>query len=322
MKAQDQQAQEQNSDQKNDFRCGFVGLIGQPNAGKSSLMNLLVQEKVSIVTDKPQTTRRRMLGIVSSDEGQVVFVDAPGVLKNAKGLNSFLIQEAQDVIEQSDILMAVIAVDTKSKEQAEDIIKMVADSKKPWFAVITKVDLTEFHQRVVTIKKLLSEHKNCYGIVEMTMSPERDWKETVKDARKQILDLSLSKLPPSPKPLYDVELFTPHTMKDLVTELVRESCFEILHHEVPYALAVRVQKYDESDPKMPKIFVEILVSKESYKPILIGKGGATIKQIGMLARKGIEKMNGGQVFLNLEVSVREGWFDNKRLMKELGYVVE
>ncbi|MGZ5279759.1 MAG: GTPase Era [Pseudobdellovibrionaceae bacterium] len=301
------------------YRSGFVGLIGQPNAGKSSLMNLLVQEKVSIVTPKPQTTRRRVLGIVSNDEGQAVFVDAPGVLKASKGLNAFLTREAEDVISQSDLLIAVISTDTESKEQAQNIIDMVLASKKPWFAVLTKVDMIEFKRRVDAMKEMCALHSSCMGVIESSTT----WtKADAKSVRDEILRLCFAKLPESPKPLYDIELFTPHNVKDLVAEIVREQCFEVLHHEIPYNIAVRIQKFDESDPKMPKIHAEILVAKESHKPILIGKGGVTIKEIGMLARKSIEKMMDQKVFLGLEVSVRENWFENKMLMKELGYVVE
>ncbi len=300
------------------YRSGFVGLIGQPNAGKSTLMNLIVKEKVSIVTSKPQTTRRRILGIVSKDEGQAVFVDAPGVLKATKGLNAFLSREAQDVIEQSDCLIAVLALDTESKEQAEEIIEMVAKAGKPWFAVITKTDLQEFARRKEALREMCVKHKSCLGVVEATsqQKPEGDL------ARAEILRLVFTCLPESPQPLYDIELFTPHNVKDLVCEIIREQCFEVLHHEIPYNIACRIQKFDESDPNMPRIHAEILVSKDSHKPILIGKGGATIKEIGSLARKGIEKMMGQKVFLGLEVSVRDNWFENKKLMKELGYVVE
>lgn len=307
-------------------KCGFIGIIGQPNAGKSSLMNYLVREKVSIVTDKPQTTRRRILGIVSVDQetaelknkGQAIFVDAPGVLKATEGLNAFLAKEAEDVIEQSDILMAVVAVDTKEKEQAERIINMAVESKKPWFLVITKVDLSQFSRRVQALKELTEKHKSCFGVVEFSTT----WREEGDLARGEIINLALSKLPETPKPLYDVELFTPHTVKEMVTEIVREQCFEVLHHEIPYNLAVRVQKYDESNPKTPKIYAEILVSKDSHKPIVVGKGGAIIKEIGTRSRKSVENMLGQKIFLSLEVSVRENWTENSKLMKELGYVVE
>jgi GTP-binding protein Era len=300
------------------YRCGFVGLIGQPNAGKSTLMNILVKEKVSIVTPKPQTTRRRILGIVSNDQGQVVFVDAPGVLKAGKGLNAFLTQEAHDVIAQSDLLIAVVGLDTESKEQAEEIINMVAASGKPWMGVITKVDLTEFLRRKQSLRELFVQHKSCLGIIETSST----WKQDAEGVREEILRLSFSKLPETPEPLYDIELFTPHTVKDMVSEIVREQCFEVLHQEIPYQIAVRIQKFDEEDPTMPKIYAEILVAKASHKPILIGKGGATIKEIGTLARKAIEKLMGHKVFLGLSVAIREDWYENKNLMKELGYVVD
>lgn len=300
------------------YRSGFVGLIGQPNAGKSTLMNLLVKEKVSIVTAKPQTTRRRMLGIVSTNDGQAVFVDAPGVLKASKGLNAFLSKEAEDVIEQSDLLIAVLALDTETKEQAEEIVEMVAKAGKPWFAVITKVDMVEFQRRRDALRNMIVNHKNCLGIVEASST----WREEGDQARNEILRLVFSKLPESPQPLYDIELFTPHNVKDLVCEIIREQCFEVLHHEIPYNIAVRVQKFDETDPTLPRIHAEILVSRDSHKPILIGKGGATIKEIGTLSRKGIEKLMGQKVFLGLDVTVRENWFENQKIMKELGYVVE
>ncbi len=304
---------------KNVYKAGFVGLIGQPNAGKSSLMNVLVQEKVSIVTAKPQTTRRRMMGIVNNSKGQIIFVDAPGILRAKEGLNGFLALEAQDVMQQSDLIMVVLAVDAKDKEDAEQVIKMVEESGKKWFAVITKVDLVQFVHRRQLLKDMCALHKNCLTVIEYS----NQWSANeLKDVRAQIEQLAIQYLPESPKPLYDVDLFTPHTMKELVTEIVREQCFEVLHHEIPYQIAVRMQKYDESNPKLPKIYAEILVGKESQKPILIGKKASVIKEIGTRARMSLEKMLGTKVFLSLEVSVRDNWYENKNLMKELGYVIE
>ncbi len=299
------------------FKAGFIGLIGQPNAGKSTLMNLLVKERVSIVSSKPQTTRRRVLGIASADHGQIVFVDAPGVLTAQKGLNAFLTQEALDVIEQSDVIMAVLAVDTAKKEDIEKIISMAVESKRPWFAVITKTDMQELSRRIIAIEELLAQHKSCKAVFRISS----EWKEDGELIRKEILEKCMDLLPDSPAPLYDIELFTPHTVKELSAEIIREKCFEVLHHEVPYSIAIRMQKFDESGP-VPKIFAEILVSKESHKPIVIGKKGEGIKKIGTLARKEIEKMMDQKVYLSLEVTVRENWFENRNIMKDLGYISE
>jgi GTP-binding protein Era len=300
------------------YKAGFIGLIGQPNAGKSTLLNNLVKERVSIVSSKPQTTRRRVIGLTNKEQGQLIFVDAPGVLNAQKGLNAFLTQEALDVIEQSDVIIAVLGIDTENKEDIEKIVELCVSSKKAWMAVITKVDIERFQARILKIEDILAKHKSCRGIFKVSDEDCRARKQDFEIIREQIFEKCLELLPESPKPLYDVELYTPHSVKELTAEIIREKCFEVLHHEIPYNIAVRMQKFDESGD-LPKIYCEILVAKESQKPIVIGKKGETIKEIGILARKEVEKMMGQKVFLSLEVSVRQDWFENKNIMRDLGY---
>ncbi|MGZ3745017.1 MAG: GTPase Era [Pseudobdellovibrionaceae bacterium] len=296
------------------YKAGFLGLIGQPNAGKSTLMNYLVSEKVSIVTEKPQTTRRRVLGVWSSEEGQIVFVDAPGLINADKGLNGFLAKEAEDVIGQSDAILAVISLDEKNAEDAEKVIKMVSGSQKPWVGVITKSDLVEKQHRIMILKKMIEEAGGKalqVSAKDMEADPEN---------REAILLELLALLPESPAPLYDVELFTPHNTRDLVAEIIREKCFEFVHQEIPFSMAVRILKFDENATPCPKIYAEILVAKENHKAIVIGKGGANLKEIGTAARKEIEALMGEKVFLDLIVNFKADWFNNKRIMQELGYV--
>jgi GTP-binding protein Era len=298
------------------YKAGFLGLIGQPNAGKSTLMNFLVSEKVSIVSSKPQTTRRRILGIWSNEAGQIVFVDAPGVVRAEKGLNGFLAQEAEDVIKGSDALLAVISVDEEKPEDAEKVIEMVSRSGKPWIGIITKTDIAEKAHRLMILKKMI-EDKNGKALSVSVEALKKD-KEAAEDREAMLIEF-LGMLPNSPAPLYDIELFTNENIREMVSEVIREKCFELLHHEVPYALAVRILKYDEQGP-IPKIYAEILVGKESHKAIVIGKGATMIKQIGVEARKEVEKIVDDKVFLDLKVACKPEWFDNKRVMKELGYV--
>jgi GTP-binding protein Era len=296
------------------YKAGFLGLIGQPNAGKSTLMNYLVREKVSIVTEKPQTTRRRVMGVWSTEGGQIVFVDAPGLIKAEKGLNSFLAQEAQDVINSSDAVLAIVSVDEKSVENAEKVVKLVAASGKKWAGVITKADLEENQHRIMILKKMIEDAGGkAFQVSAKDM-------EADQENREALLIEFLTLLPESPAPLYDVELFTPHRTKDLVAEIIREKCFEFVHQEIPFSIAVRILKYDENAAPCPKIYAEILVAKESHKAIVIGKGADIIKQIGIAARKEIEDLTGGKVFLDLNVNFKEDWFNNKRIMQELGYV--
>lgn len=294
------------------YRAGFLGLIGQPNAGKSTLLNYLVREKVSIVTAKPQTTRRRVMGIWSTEAGQIVFVDAPGLVKADKGLNGFLSQEAEDVIKQSDALLAIVSVDEKNSDDAEKVIKLVSSSGKPWAGIITKSDLEEKQHRIMILKRMIEDHKGRAFQVSA--------KDLDSDNREALLIEFLEMMPLSPAPLYDVELFTPHRTKDLVAEIIREKCFEFVHQEIPFNIAIRIIKYEENAVPCPKIYAEIIVAKENHKPIVIGKGAANLKQIGSAARKDIEELIGQKVFLDLIVNFKADWFNNKRIMQELGYV--
>lgn len=296
------------------YRAGFLGLIGQPNAGKSTLLNYLVDEKVSIVSAKPQTTRRRVLGLWSSEEGQIVFVDAPGLIKADKGLNGFLAKEAQEVINQSDALLAIVSVDEAKAENAQAVIDIVAGSKKPWIGVITKSDLKDKEHRILILKEMIEKK----GGKAFQIANTKEFAEDRLSLLMECLDL----LPENPQPLYDIELFTPDSIKSLTAEIIREKCFEVTHEEVPYSLAVRILKFDEATGTLPKIYAEIIVAKENHKSILIGKQGQTIKQIGMLARKEVEKIMGEKVYLELTVSYRENWYKNENIMKELGYYHE
>ncbi len=301
---------------KNDnYKAGFVGLIGQPNAGKSTLLNVLVNEKVSIVTPKPQTTRRRVLGIHSFTKGQVVLVDAPGIVASAKGLNSFLEAEAKEVVKESDVLCAVLNLDQHDKEDLDLVLKWVTSSKRPWFAVLTKVDLVKYFHRKEMIKAQIKQEFPEVRIFEFSET----WGSDLEEFRSLFFEESLRLLPKMPGPLYDVELFTPHHTRELVAEMIREKCFETLSHELPYQLAIRIRSFKE-DEKITRIEADIVVGKDNHKAMVIGSQASKIKEIGTLARESIEGLLDQKVFLKLTVVVRENWMENHLIMKELGYV--
>ncbi|MBX3018421.1 MAG: GTPase Era [Bdellovibrionaceae bacterium] len=298
------------------YRAGYCGLIGLPNAGKSSLMNWLCKEKLSIVTAKPQTTRRRVLGLWSSEQSQVVFVDAPGLIRSEGGLNAFLQKEAEDVIANSDALLFVLNVDQKEKDNIENVIKLALTTTKPKAFVVQKIDIIALDHRRTMIKGLIREHVPDATIFEVSTEPGRD-----SDDPEAIRQWALKNMPEAKAPLYDPEFSTPHTTRELAVEFVREKCFENLEQEIPFGIAVRIMKYEETGD-LDKITAEILVSRESHKAIVIGKGATKIKEIGTQARKAMEKAFDRKIFLELHVSVQEGWEKNPRLMKEFGYVVE
>lgn len=296
------------------FKAGFLGLIGQPNAGKSSLMNYLIDQKVSIVTAKPQTTRRRILGIHTDKNAQIIFIDAPGIVKAEKGLNAFLEKEAMDVMGESDAILAVLSIDEKDAEGNLKILDLVKTAKKPWFAVITKTDIGEKAHRILIIKNMVE----AAGGRSMQISILKDGKE----GREELLAKVGALLPEANAPLYDDELYTTENVKDLVAEIVREKCFEHLSQELPYQMAVQVRKFDENAKPCPKIYVDVMVGKESHKPIVVGQGAQVIKKISQESRIEVEKLMDQKVFLELNVVVKENWYEHLQTMKELGYVIE
>lgn len=295
------------------YRAGYCGLIGMPNSGKSSLMNWLVQDKVSIVTNKPQTTRRRILGLKSSAKGQAVLVDAPGIIKAEKGLNQYLENEISQIIDESDALLAVLSLDEAKKDNLDQVIDMVQKSKKPFIVVLNKVDLGKFENRKMVLERELREKVPDAKIFSISNKKS--------EGRDDLAAAILEMLPVSKAPLFDPELLSPMPTRDLVAEFVREQCFIHLHQEIPFGTAVKVARFEEKG-HVTKIMADIIVAKESFKPIVIGQGGLMIKQIGTAAREQIEKFLGVSVYLDLNVIIKESWTDNKRWMKELGYFHE
>lgn len=296
-----------------EYRAGFVGVIGLPNSGKSTLVNRLVGEKVSIVSSKPQTTRRRSLGILTKPEAQIVFVDAPGLIKASSGLNQFLMEEAQDIMAKSDALLVVLNIDETDFDNLKGVIEMAKKSGKPWLAVINKLDLPQLHRPEI-IKQELKET----GVRVLSGSSVKSSDEFPQQIIEELLPL----LPVTTQPIYDKELFTPATERDLCAEIVREKCFELLHQEIPFGTAVRIVAFNEKAGEVPRIHAEVLVAKRNHLAIVVGQGARLIKQIGVEARKDIEKLLQKKVYLHLEVTASKNWHKNPQVMKDLGYELQ
>jgi GTP-binding protein Era len=293
------------------MKAGFIGLIGLPNSGKSTLLNLLVGEKVSIVTAKPQTTRRRAMGIVNGEGFQAVFVDAPGLVSAQSGLNQFLRDEAMQVVSESDVLIAVLNIDEGEVEKLDGIIELVTKAGKPWIALIHKTDLPQLHRPRILRERL--EAMNVPVVEGSSLNGTEQFKKDVVAAVQALL-------PATDRPLFDEELYTVSTMRELCAEIIRERCFENLHQEVPFGTAVKIHRFTEDDGPTVVIEAEVILAKENHRPIVIGRGGQVLKKIGTEARKEIVKLIGRKVFLDLRVSARPGWQKNPMAMKELGYV--
>lgn len=292
------------------YRAGFVALVGEPNAGKSTLLNAILSEHVSIVSDKPQTTRSRVTGIAQLPNAQIIFVDAPGTLKSTSGINRYLQDEVSDVLEKADVVCALLSADT-SEATAKELIARIRASRKPWLAFITKND-TLAGTRTPPYFQYLIEEKIPFVSISSLRRPE--------EAKEEVLSRILPLLPASPGPLYDPELYTTQTLRQMAAEFVREACFANLKQEIPYGLAVRILEFNENGAVV-RVAAQIMVERDNHKGIVIGKGGQMLKIIGRQAREALEKIIGNQVFLQLHVQVQENWTRNPRIMKELGYVV-
>lgn len=295
------------------YKAGYIGIIGNPNSGKSTLLNALIGEKISIVTGKPQTTRKRITGIMTTENFQSVFVDTPGVVHSTSGLNNFLQEEYKDVLKQSDGLIAALNIDEKSEERIDQVIELVASTRKPWFAVITKTDLSPTH-RIVKIKEKLIRYNVPVVVVSALKEP--------KLCRQQVSEHLAALLPESPAALFPEEVYTTSTVREMCEEFIREQCFENLYQEVPFSTAVRVTQFDEVSSPTVKIMAEILLSKDNHRAMVIGREGMMLKKIGTAARQSIENLLGKKVYLQLQVTARKQWMSNPRLLEELGYVVQ
>jgi GTP-binding protein Era len=300
------------------MKAGFVALVGLPNAGKSTLVNALIGEKVGIISRKPQTTRKRVVGVYNEEDTQICFIDSPGRIKSETGLNAYLQKELDSVIRESDACIAMLNLDAHNKSDLLEIVKLVKESGRPWFIVINKTDLDEAMAGGVREMKLRDELKDV-GVPVVSISAITNSPHGKEKLRREILDLVKERLPESESPLFNEDIYTTQTLKEMAGEIVREKCFEYLHQEVPYGLAVQVVKYDESHPT-PRVFVDIIVSKENFVSMVVGKGGMMIKRIGASSRIEFEKVIGQKVYLETHVKVKKDWFKNLETMKELGYV--
>jgi GTP-binding protein Era len=292
------------------MKAGFVALVGRPNAGKSTLLNRFVGEKVAIVSDKPQTTRHRIVGVRNVKAGQIVFVDTPGIHKPLHRMNRRMVDAATDALKQSDVV--VLVVDASGRPGGGDafVVDMLKEAGVRPILALNKVDRVDKHGLLPLIDHY-SRALDCRAIVPVS---------ALKGEGVDALEAELVGALPDGEPLYPEDYLTDQTERSLASELIRE---KVLHHtrdELPFTTAVVIDQFEEpaTPGALTKIYASILVDHDSQKPIVIGKGGDMIKRIGTEARLDLERMLGGRVHLDLHVKVRSDWRDDERLLDELG----
>lgn len=289
------------------FKSGFVAVMGRPNVGKSTLINSLLGQKVAAVSPRPQTTRKRQMGILTLDAAQVIFVDTPGVHQPRHKLGESMNQEALDTLGESDIILWVV----DASEEPNDEDRMLSDSlgqlKRP---VATILALNKIDQ--ISEEELASRREAFLALAPQAQPVPIS--ATQNSNLDGLLEAITEQLPEGP-PFFPPDQVTDLYEREIAADLIREASLNILREEVPHGIAVRIDQYQERNSEGAYIEATIFVEKESHKGIVIGKGGKMLKKIGMAARSEIERMSGRKVFLRLRVKVRKNWRDDESVLR-------
>lgn len=293
------------------IKCGFVAIIGKANAGKSSLINAVINEKVSIVSPKPQTTRNNILGIYNDANSQIVFVDTPGINKTATGLDNFMQKSIKGAV--TDVSAVVLASDiTKPLSQQEkNLINNYHNNKTPVILVLTKIDLVG-DDKVFNTLSTLGDLANSCEIVPVSSLKNRNISTLIEVVKKFLPEMEDN------NKYFDEDLYTDKPLKFIVAEIIREKALYLLNKEIPHGIAVDVWNYKDEE-NLVTIEADIVCDKSSHKAIILGKGGEMLKNIGHTARVSIQKIVQKKVVLNLFVKVKPNWKNNLEFLNSLGY---
>jgi GTP-binding protein Era len=295
------------------IKTGYVSILGLPNSGKSTLMNSLIGQKLSITTNKPQTTRKRILGILSEKDYQVIFLDNPGILKPGYLLQEKMMEAVNQSVKDADVILIIIDIDADpdgSKILNDDFVKkMLAKNNKPQILILNKIDLST----QVFVKNLI-ENINKRDLFNKIIPISASLSFNLHEVISSIVEY----LPEGPK-LYPDDIVADENERFFVSEIIREKILELYQEEIPYSIEVLIADFKERENNKDYISAEIVVEKESQKGIIIGKQGSAIKKLGLAAREAVEDFLQKEIYLDLRVKVRRKWRSNENMLKTFGY---
>ncbi len=299
--------------QRPTHRSGFVNIIGRPNVGKSTLMNTLVGERMSIITSKPQTTRHRIIGILSGDDFQIVFSDTPGIIKEPKyKMQEFMNRFAHSAFEDADLLLFITDIYEKYEDN-DPVLAQLKESEVPKFFIINKIDQAKADE-VAAIIAWWTERVDFQSVIPISALQKTNTEEMLQSIK--------AALPEGPE-YYPKDQLTDRPERFFVSEIIREKILEQYKQEIPYSTEVVVERFKETKTTKGEPLIEIMahifVARETQKMIILGKNGTSIKALGTEARKSIETWLESKVFLDLHVKVRDNWRDDERMLKHFGY---
>jgi GTP-binding protein Era len=292
-----------------DYRSGYVALVGRPNAGKSTLLNKVVGQKIAAVSDKPQTTRFRIQGVTTTPEGQIVFVDTPGIHKPGYELNRRMMATVQDALLQVDLVCLIRDASVPTGQGDRFVLDLIRHSQQPALLLLNKIDKLKDKAALLP---LIDWYKDEY-----------EWREVIPisalaGTQVELLQSEIIKHLPAGEPVFGEDELTDQSMRSLVSEIVREKILQTTGEEIPYVTAVLTEKWEDVRDDFTRIHCAIFVERPSQKKIVIGKGGARLKEIGTRARRDIEHLVGHHCHLELFVKVEEDWRNREQLLNEMG----
>ena len=291
------------------MNSGFVSFLGRPNAGKSTLLNRIVGHKLAIVSDKPQTTRTRIVGVKNYDAGQVVFVDTPGVHRPTHRMNVRMVGVALDAMREVDLLALVVDVSVKPGAGDRYLLRLLQDVKTPVILALNKVDLVSKPK----LLPLIEQYSRAHPFVEIVPISAAD------GTNVDVLEKLFMQHLPEGEPLYPADYVTDQPERFFIGEIIREQVLQMTHDELPFSTAVIIDRLEPAgEDKIIKLYCTILVDRESQKPIVVGRAGAMIKAIGTAARAELQRYLDARVYLDLHVKVKSDWRDDERLLDEIG----
>ncbi len=294
------------------YRCGYVALVGRPNVGKSTLMNHLIGQKISITSSKPQTTRHRIIGIKTEAAYQAVYVDTPGLHLNAKkAVNRYMNRTARSALADVDLVIFVVEA-TRWTEDDENVLRQLRAGSVPVVLAVNKIDHLKDKAELLPLLQGLASKMNFADLVPVS---------ALRRSNLEQLEAVVASHLPQGEAIYAEDQITDRSSRFLAAEIVREKLMRTLGQELPYELTVEIEQFKEEDG-MLNIAAVIWIERDSQKPIVIGKGGSVLKKVGQAARVDMEKLFDNKVYLQLWVKVKEGWSDDDRALSSLGYTDE
>jgi len=293
------------------FKSGFISIIGRPNVGKSTFLNRVLGKKIAIMSDKPQTTRNKIQGVITDNDSQTIFIDTPGIHKPKHELGKFMTDLAIGTLNEVDAIMFMVNATEKIGKGDRFILEYLKAVKQPVYLVINKIDLIKKEELLAVIASFKEEHDFAGVIPISAMTGENI---------DTLLDVMKDQLPEGPQ-FYPSEYVTDHPERFIISELIREKVLHLTHEEVPHSVAVIIDKIEKSqDGKdLVEVMATIIVERSSQKGILIGKGGKMLKDIGSLARRDIINLLGTKIYLELWVKVQKDWRNKKLYLNDFGY---